>query len=112
MKASIALSTPEPALVARALMPALPWERSDAAACAAYGPLSYHGLLFSKNPMRNFSALLSIILVLAFSVPAAEHKWDPMPYAIANNAVAAAKIDKQLLLFTFMGVGEKKDWKA
>lgn len=61
--------------------------------------------------MRHTFAIL-LILLCAFSLPAAERKWDPMPYAIANNAVAMAKVDKQLFLFTFMGVGEKKDWKA
>ncbi len=61
--------------------------------------------------MRKIAAFVCLVL-FALSVPAAERKWDPLPLALANNAVAAAKVDKQLLLFSFMGVGDKKDWKT
>ena len=61
--------------------------------------------------MRKIIPIIFVLLT-ALPLPSAERKWDPMPYAIANNAVASAKVDKQVFLFTFMGVGEKKDWKA
>jgi N-acetylneuraminic acid mutarotase len=56
-------------------------------------------------------AVLFCITFFALALPAAEHKWDPLPLAVANNAVAMAKVDKRLYLFSFMGIGEKKTWK-
>jgi hypothetical protein len=61
--------------------------------------------------MRKTAGLLCLVLI-ALSAPAAERTWDPLPIPLANNAVAAAKIDKNLFLFSFMGIGEKKDWKS
>ena len=61
--------------------------------------------------MKKLIVLLGVIL-LALALAAAERKWEALPIAVANNAVAAAKVDKQLFLFSFMGVGDKKDWKS
>jgi N-acetylneuraminic acid mutarotase len=61
--------------------------------------------------MKKLIVLLCVVL-FALAAPGAERKWGPLPIAVANNAVAAAKVDKQLFLFSFMGVGDKKDWKS
>jgi len=61
--------------------------------------------------MKKISALIFLIL-LSLALPAAEQKWDPLPVALSNNVAAAAKVDKRLFLYSFMGIGEKKTWDA
>jgi Kelch motif protein len=61
--------------------------------------------------MKNTFALVCLIL-FALAMTGAEHKWDPLPLALSNNAVAAAKVDKHLFIYSFMGIGEKKTWDA
>jgi len=61
--------------------------------------------------MKKTSALMFLIL-FSLALPAAEHKWDRLPLAISNHVVAAAKVDKRLFLYSFMGIGEKKTWDA
>lgn len=41
---------------------------------------------------------------------AAERKWTPLPVPLSNNAVAAAKVNKKLVVFSFMGIGPQKTW--
>jgi hypothetical protein len=42
----------------------------------------------------------------------AERKWTPLPVPLSNNAVAAAKVNKRLVVFSFMGIGAQKTWNA
>jgi N-acetylneuraminic acid mutarotase len=68
-----------------------------------------------SSSRKLMSKSLVVILLLTFltsGVPAAEHKWDALPVALSNNAVAAAKVSKDLFLYSFMGIGEKKTWDA
>lgn len=54
-----------------------------------------------------------IVLFLFLSgLTAAERKWTSLPVAVANNAVAAAKVNKKLVVFSFMGIGAEKTWNA
>ncbi len=39
-------------------------------------------------------------------------EWEPLPAAVSNNAVASLQTDRCLLLFSFMGIGEKKTYDA
>lgn len=39
-------------------------------------------------------------------------KLDPMPEALSNNAVATIKAGKVRLVYSFLGIGEKKTWNA
>jgi Kelch motif protein len=61
--------------------------------------------------MNKTSALLFLML-FSLALPAAEHKWDPLPRALSSNVVAAAKIEKRLFFYSFMGIGENKSWDA
>jgi N-acetylneuraminic acid mutarotase len=61
--------------------------------------------------MKKTAALIFLIF-FSLSLPAAEPKWDPLPLALSNNVVAAAKVDKHLYLYSFMGIGDKKTWDA
>jgi N-acetylneuraminic acid mutarotase len=58
--------------------------------------------------MRKFSALLSLILFSTIALAQEKIKFPPMPAAVSNNAVASLKNGYQL--FSFMGVGPKKNW--
>ena len=42
----------------------------------------------------------------------AEEQYQPLPVPLTNNAVAAVRIDGQLLVYSLMGVGAQKNWKA
>jgi N-acetylneuraminic acid mutarotase len=61
--------------------------------------------------MKKTSALILVIL-FSLALPADEHEWDPLPLALSNNVVAAAKVGKRLFFYSFMGIGEKKTWDA
>ena len=56
---------------------------------------------------------LIVPVAFLFLIPgfhAAERKWTPLPAPLSNNAVAAAKVDKKLVVFSFMGIGPQKTW--
>lgn len=53
-----------------------------------------------------------VCLLLCLPALAAQRKYDPLPIVVTGNAVAAQKIDKKTLLFSFMGVGQKGTWDA
>ena len=61
--------------------------------------------------MRKITAL-TLVIVSVLVATAAEPKWEPLPLAVSNNAVAAVKVNGNLVLFSFMGIGEKKTWNA
>ena len=43
---------------------------------------------------------------------AAQSRFDPLPVAVSNNAVAQVKAGKHSYIFSFMGIGAKKTWDA
>ena len=51
-------------------------------------------------------------MLLAIASIAASRKWTALPLPLSNNAVAAAKVNKKLVVFSFMGVGAQKTWDA
>lgn len=54
---------------------------------------------------------ISVFLVpLSFAV--AQEQLQPMPAPVTNNAVAGVRIEKQLLIYSFMGLGPKKSWDS
>lgn len=61
--------------------------------------------------MKKLPAFIGLIFFTAWLL-AAERKWAPLPVALANNAVTSMKVDKQLVLFSFMGIGVKKTWNT
>jgi N-acetylneuraminic acid mutarotase len=61
--------------------------------------------------MKKFIILL-LFLFLISGLQAAERKWSPLPVPLSNNAVASAKINKNLVVFSFMGIGAQKTWNA
>jgi hypothetical protein len=63
--------------------------------------------LSSSELMKKTSALI-LLIFFSLSLPAAEPKWDPLPLALSNNVLAAAKVDKHLYLYSFMGIGDKR----
>jgi N-acetylneuraminic acid mutarotase len=57
-------------------------------------------------------ALLALSALLTSpALFAAEHKPEPLPVALSNNAVAGVRVSKHLFIFSFMGIGAKKTWK-
>jgi N-acetylneuraminic acid mutarotase len=57
------------------------------------------------------SLLIATLFLPALAV-AAEEQYQPLPAPVTNNAVAAVKIDGQLLVYSFMGLGPQKSWSA
>ncbi len=55
--------------------------------------------------------LISTLLLLVLAA-AAEEQYQPLPSPVTNNAVAAVRIDGQLLVYSFMGLGPQKSWSA
>jgi N-acetylneuraminic acid mutarotase len=53
-----------------------------------------------------------VCLLLFVPAFAAAPQWEPLPIAVSGNAVAGLKIEKKVLLFSFMGIGQKKTWEA
>jgi N-acetylneuraminic acid mutarotase len=56
--------------------------------------------------------LLLALLFLPVLTAVAEDQYQPLPSPVTNNAVAVVKIDGQLLVYSFMGLGPAKTWKA
>ncbi len=60
--------------------------------------------------MRKIICLLCLLLLApAF---AAQRTREPLPISVSGNAVAALKVEKKVLLFSFMGMGPKETWDA
>jgi N-acetylneuraminic acid mutarotase len=55
--------------------------------------------------------LISILLLLAVAA-VAEDQYQPLPVPVTNNAVAAVRIDGQLLVYSLMGIGPQKNWNS
>ena len=56
--------------------------------------------------------LLLATLFLLVIAAVAEEQYQPLPSPVTNNAVAAVRIDGQLLVYSFMGLGPAKTWNA
>lgn len=61
--------------------------------------------------MRNSIIAIVLLLFLGQSI-AGDRKWTPLPLPLSNNAVAAAKVNRKLVFFSFMGIGAEKTWDA
>ena len=55
--------------------------------------------------------LISIVLFLGLSA-VAEEQFQPLPAPVTNNAVAAVRINGQLLVYSLMGLGSQKNWSS
>jgi N-acetylneuraminic acid mutarotase len=55
--------------------------------------------------------LISGLLGVALAATG-EERYQPLPVPVTNNAVAAVRINKQLLVYSLIGLGPEKDWKA
>jgi N-acetylneuraminic acid mutarotase len=55
--------------------------------------------------------LISVLLWVALAA-AGEEEYQPLPVPVTNNAVAAVRINGQLLVYSLMGLGPQKDWKS
>src|SRR5579863_1597705 len=55
--------------------------------------------------------LLATLLLTACAA-LAEEQFQPLPVPLTNNAVAAVKINGQLLLYSLMGLGPQKGWNS
>ena len=66
------------------------------------------------SAMTRLPRLLVCLLVCAASQAAEEPQLSPLPAPISNNAVAMARDNnnKQVQIFSFMGIGPKKTWDA
>jgi N-acetylneuraminic acid mutarotase len=63
--------------------------------------------------MRMRRALVSFALVLTAAIsPAATEELQPLPVPLTNNAVAVIRVQKQYLLYSFMGLGAPKAWNS
>jgi N-acetylneuraminic acid mutarotase len=56
--------------------------------------------------------LLMAALLLAVTAAGAEEQYQPLPVPLTNNAVAAVRINGQLLVYSLMGLGAKKGWSS
>lgn len=55
--------------------------------------------------------LISILLLMALA-SVGEEQYQPLPVPVANNAVAAVRINGQLLVYSLMGIGSQKGWNS
>ena len=60
--------------------------------------------------MKRFLLIPTLLLVTLASV--AEEQYEPLPSPVTNNAVAAVRINGQLLVYSFMGLGSQKIWSS
>ena len=56
--------------------------------------------------------VLICALLLSALVAMADEQYQPLPVPLTNNAVAAVRINGQLLVYSLMGLGPQKDWKS
>jgi N-acetylneuraminic acid mutarotase len=57
--------------------------------------------------------ILVISTLLLAALPAgAEEQYQPLPVPVSNNAVAAVRINGQLLVYSLMGFGSQKSWNS
>jgi len=56
--------------------------------------------------------LLAATTFLVAMAALAEDQYQPLPAPLTNNAVAAVRINGQVLVYSLMGLGPHKDWKS
>lgn len=61
--------------------------------------------------MRKLLLLITSILLAVSTVPGAE-QLPPLPAPVSNNAVAAVKVNGQVLVYSLMGLGSEKTWSS
>src|SRR5713101_3881363 len=59
----------------------------------------------------NRTFLMSTVFLVGLSA-AAEEQFQPLPVPVTNNAVAAVRINGQLLVYSLMGLGSQKNWSS
>ena len=74
-------------------------------------PFTLYLLTLPTHMKKLLLLLLTIVLCAEIGV-GAEETIPPLPVPITNNAVAALKVKKHTLLFSFMGLGAKKTWNS
>src|SRR5262250_1500240 len=52
------------------------------------------------------------IAAAGIAVPALSEPMQPLPAPVTNNAVAVVKVSGEELVYSLMGLGPQKDWKA
>ena len=62
--------------------------------------------------MKKHGAFFLLLLLGGLCLAASGPKFEPLPDAVSDNAVASLKIHGDLILFSFMGIGPKKTWDA
>jgi N-acetylneuraminic acid mutarotase len=62
--------------------------------------------------MKKLSPSFLLIILGGVLFAASQPKFDPLPVAVSNNAVASVKSRGRWLLFSFMGIGPKRTWDA
>ncbi len=61
--------------------------------------------------MKRLFLLLSTQL-LSIICPMAAEEFRPLPTPVSNNAVAGIRINNQLLVYSFMGLGAQRSWNS
>ncbi len=61
--------------------------------------------------MKTLFLLLAAQLLSVICAMAAE-EFRPLPTPVTNNAVAGIRINNQLLVYSFMGLGAQKSWNS
>ncbi len=56
--------------------------------------------------------LYALYCIVATTSALAADELQPLPVPLSNNAVAGIRVNGQLLLYSFMGIGPQKDWKS
>jgi N-acetylneuraminic acid mutarotase len=56
--------------------------------------------------------LPALIVLLITGAVFAQSRFDPLPAAVSNNAVAQVKAGKHSYIFSFMGIGARKTWDS
>src|SRR5690242_6205768 len=62
--------------------------------------------------MKYCAAVIFLVLIGVLLVFAAAPQYPPLPHPVSNNAVASLKVKGNEEVFSFMGVGPEKTWKA
>ena len=62
--------------------------------------------------MKYCAAVIFLVLIGALLVFAAAPQFPPLPHPVSNNAVATLKVKGSEEVFSFMGIGPEKTWKA
>lgn len=62
--------------------------------------------------MKRLGTLILLLAVAGLLLGAAETRFEPLPVAVSNNAVASLKFNGRIHIYSFMGIGSRKTWNA